>query len=108
MEQVSLLLEVCRVWMLKQIPSLKLKHPSLLWILRGSTFCDLEQIVAHKKLKMKVSSSSIPPRADTSFIFDNTYLVESMNIVLERTSTIMTNMLIMKADSQLTRNDILK
>lgn len=61
----------------------------------------LSQTIAHKK-KSKTSSSYSTPSQSTVVLSDHKYLMESMKLVLERTSAMMTDLPLIKADSQLT------
>ncbi|KAB1225491.1 hypothetical protein CJ030_MR1G018616 [Morella rubra] len=67
----------------------------------------LTQIISHKKKAQSASSSSLPPHVP-SYMIDNKYMMESMKILLERTSSMMVEMSLLKADSQLTRTEVLQ
>ncbi|KAB1203562.1 hypothetical protein CJ030_MR8G015385 [Morella rubra] len=66
----------------------------------------LTQIISHKKKAQSASSSTIPAHVP-SYMTDNKYMMESMKLLLERTSSMMSEISLLKADSQLTRTEVL-
>jgi hypothetical protein len=65
------------------------------------------QIISHKKKAQSASSSTMPAPV-TASVADNKYLMESMKLLLEQTSTMVTDMSLLKADFQLTRTEVLQ
>ncbi|KAB1227447.1 hypothetical protein CJ030_MR1G023817 [Morella rubra] len=67
----------------------------------------LIQTISYKKKTQSASSSSMPAHV-LSYITDNKYIMENMKILLERTSSMMAEMSLLKANSQLTRTKVLQ
>ncbi|KAB1200944.1 hypothetical protein CJ030_MR0G005880 [Morella rubra] len=67
----------------------------------------LTQIISHKKKAQSASPSPMPTPGPSS-VTDNKYLMECMKLLLEQSSSMVTDISLLKADSQLTRTEVLQ